>query len=134
MMGTRSLTVFKYTNEKEIVVMYRQFDGYPEGHGLELADFLDGIKMVNGIPGWSESSRLANGMGCLAAQTISQFKDGVGGIYLYPAGTRDCWEDFIYTVTGKEGESPLMTVTDSRGKTLFNGSPSDFKDWLKEND
>lgn len=31
-MGTRSLTVMKDTGN-EIAVLYRQFDGYPEGHG-----------------------------------------------------------------------------------------------------
>lgn len=40
-MGTRSLTVFiDEHNDKEIVVMYRQMDGYPEGHGQDLVDFL----------------------------------------------------------------------------------------------
>ena len=35
-MGTRSLTVIQ-SNGKEFFNMYRQFDGYPEGHGMELA-------------------------------------------------------------------------------------------------
>ena len=39
-MGTRSLT-FVYEGEKPIVNMYRQFDGYPSGHGAELAEFLN---------------------------------------------------------------------------------------------
>ena len=51
-MGTRSLTTFIDNDTKEeIVVMYRQFDGYPSGHGRDLINFLDGIKVVNGIPG-----------------------------------------------------------------------------------
>jgi len=60
-MGTRSLTTFidTYTGKnkmgvpvikkEKIVTMYRQFDGYPEGHGLDLAEFLAGGKMVNGL-------------------------------------------------------------------------------------
>ena len=48
-MGTRSLTVFNDEDGKEIAVMYRQFDGYPSGHGTELAEFLAGKKMVNGF-------------------------------------------------------------------------------------
>ena len=37
-MGTRSLTTFKEDhNNEEIVVLYRQFDGYPEGHGIDLS-------------------------------------------------------------------------------------------------
>ena len=29
--------------------MYRQFDGYPSGHGVELAQFLAGMVIVNGF-------------------------------------------------------------------------------------
>ena len=39
-MGTRSLT-FVYDGEQPIINMYRQFDGYPSGHGQELAEFLN---------------------------------------------------------------------------------------------
>ena len=39
-MGTRSLTTFIDDHtEEEIVVMYRQYDGYPEGHGRDLVNF-----------------------------------------------------------------------------------------------
>ena len=47
-MGTRSLT-FVYEENKPIINMYRQFDGYPEGHGAELAEFLLSGEMVNGF-------------------------------------------------------------------------------------
>ena len=46
-MGTRSLT-FVYDGDEPIVNMYRQFDGYPEGHGQELAEFLCSGKLVEG--------------------------------------------------------------------------------------
>lgn len=100
-MGTRSLTVMhddadNYDGE-EIVVMYRQMDGYPSGHGQELRDFLSNIVIVNGI-GLSDNRRIANGGSCLAAQIVAHFKDEVGGFYLYPAGTRDCGEEYIYHV------------------------------------
>jgi len=40
-MGTRSLTIFfDGDRDEEIAVMYRQFDGSPEGHGALLAEFL----------------------------------------------------------------------------------------------
>ena len=35
--------------DTEIVVMYRQYDGYPSGHGIELAEFLAKGRLVNGI-------------------------------------------------------------------------------------
>ena len=50
-MGTRCLTVFKNAKNKEIAVLYRQYDGYLDGHGAELADFLKNKKIVNGLQG-----------------------------------------------------------------------------------
>lgn len=43
-MGTRSLTAFiiKGEQDKEIATMYRQFDGQPNWHGVELAEFISG--------------------------------------------------------------------------------------------
>ena len=88
-MGTRSLT-FVYDGEKPIVNMYRQFDGYPSGHGLELAEFLTSFdEVVNGLP-VGDNRRLANGMGCLAAQLVAKFKVGCGGIYLHAVDETDC--------------------------------------------
>jgi hypothetical protein len=100
-MGTRCLTVF-CDEEEEIVVMYRQMDGYPSGHGAELKEFLSGFSVVNGY-GFNPPRRQANGMGCLAAQTVAHFKTGIGNFYLCPAGARNCGEEYIYTVNQKEG-------------------------------
>jgi len=95
-MGTRCLTVIHDERDEEIAFLYRQFDGYPEGHGKELKDFLKGIKIINGI----QDTRIgvANGANCLAAQIVAHFKTEVGQFYLYPAKTRDCGEDYIYHV------------------------------------
>jgi len=97
-MGTRSLTTFIDDHTKEeIVVMYRQYDGYPEGHGRDLVNFLNGMTVVNGIPGGKRISQLANGVSCLAAQIVSHFKKGVGDFYLHAGNTRDYGEEFVYT-------------------------------------
>ena len=48
-MGTRSLTYVYDNDDVPVVCMYRQFDGYPTGHGSELAHFLVPFKIVNGI-------------------------------------------------------------------------------------
>ena len=101
-MGTRCLTVFKEDDGTEIAVLYRQMDGYPDGHGQELTDFLKDHHISNGI-GPNETDADFNGMNCLAASVIAHFKNGIGMFYLYPAGTRDCGEEFIYTVTNKGG-------------------------------
>lgn len=74
-MGTRSLTHFEHNGEI-LCTVYRQMDGYPEGHGKDLAEFLSGYKIVNGINMEDDRvcPKLANGMGCLAAQVIAHFK------------------------------------------------------------
>ena len=95
-MGTRSLT-FVYDGETPIINMYRQYDGYPTGHGAELAEFLAPYTLVNGL-GINETRKVANGMGCLAAQLVSNFKDGAGGFYLYPTSAVDCGQDYEYHI------------------------------------
>lgn len=100
-MGTRSLTVILDEEGQEICVLYRQYDGYPTGHGADLKEFLQGFRIVNGF-GPEKREKIANGMGCLAAQLITNFKKETGGFYLYPAGTRDCGEEYIYTIYQKK--------------------------------
>ena len=135
-MGTRSLTVFNDEGGTEICVLYRQMDGYPTGHGTDLKGFLDGFEVVNGI-GADLPEKCANGMGCLAAQVIAHFKQGIGNFYLHPAGTRDCGEEYIYTVYHDGGlrlrvQAGCVTYfglpgTSQRNMpTLYDGTVEDF--------
>ena len=107
-MGTRSLT-FVYSESKSIdkatpiINMYRQYDGYPTGHGAGLAEFLNSGRMVNGLQGVGKE-RQFNGMGCLAAQLVSEFKDGAGNIYLEPVSSTDCGQDYEYHIYCEMGE------------------------------
>lgn len=106
-MGTRCLTIFKEEDGTEIAVLYRQFDGSPDGHGKELKEFLADRPIVDG---YNESTTHGfNGMGCLAAQVVAHFKDGIGKFYLYPAGTRNCGEEYTYTVTESGGKPFIIT-------------------------
>ena len=84
-MGTRCLT-FVYDGdltEQPIINLYRQYDGYPEGHGAELARFLSRGRLINGLRG-GDNENFFNGMGCLAAQLVAHFKEGAGQFYLHP--------------------------------------------------
>jgi hypothetical protein len=120
-MGTRALT-FVYDGEKPIVNLYRQYDGYPTGHGAELAEFLNGFKIVNGIG--AEKTRIANGMGCLAAQMVAHFKDSVGGFYIHSVDSTECGQDYEYHVYQKDKELRVR-VTD-RGCNMFGLTMSDM--------
>jgi hypothetical protein len=121
-MGTRSLT-FVYDGDETIINMYRQYDGYPTGHGAELAEFLSQFTIVNGIR-VGESRKIANGMGCLAAQMVSHFKgDEAGQFYLYPASAKDCGQDYEYHVYTDE-RGLCVRITD-RGYNMFGLTMSD---------
>jgi len=116
-MGTRSLT-FVYDGDVPVINIYRQYDGYPSGHGHELAQFLDSKTLVNGFG--KQNSFEANGMGCLAAQLIVQLKHGVGGIYIYPVSSTDCFQDYEYHVY-----EDRVVVKDPTA-VIFEGTWEDF--------
>lgn len=126
-MGTRSLTIMK-DNGSEIAVMYRQYDGYPSGHGKELAEFLSGFEIVNGFG--NTNGKIANGGFCLAAQIIAHFKNGVGGFYLRKAGARKLWEEYRYYVDAIPGKPVQLKIsevgTDDKDKVIFRGTPEEF--------
>jgi hypothetical protein len=127
-MGTRSLT-FVYDEQEVVINMYRQYDGYPTGHGAELADFLGQFRMTSGIPVGRDKTgdRIANGMGCLAAQLVSHFKGSdAGQFYLYPATAVDCGQDFEYHIY-KDAEGLRVRITD-RGCNMFGLTMSDKND------
>jgi hypothetical protein len=125
-MGTRSLT-YVYEGETPIMCMYRQFDGYPEGHGQELANFLNELTIGNGISGKPDLFSFANGMGCLAAQMIVWFKKTPGGFYIHPVDlNQDCWQDYEYHVFEKH------VVVKNPNEVIFDGYWSDFLSWTTE--
>lgn len=124
-MGTRSLTlVYEEGSKKPFINMYRQYDGYPSGHGLELAEFLGSFAAVtNGIM-VGETRKTANGMGCLAAQLVANFKTEVGGIYLYPVSARDCGQEYEYHIY-----QDRVVIKDYNGSKIFDGSWQELKDF-----
>lgn len=120
-MGTRSLT-FVYDGDRPLINLYRQFDGYPSGHGAELAEFLAGKRIVNGLSG--DTSMVFNGMGCLAAQLVANFKQSAGGFYIHSVEDTDCWQDYEYHVY-----EDRVTVKRHDGEVLFNGAWREFADF-----
>lgn len=118
-MGTRSLT-FVYNERGEAIVnLYRQYDGYPSGHGAELAEFLAGKRLVNGLSG--DTSMVFNGMGCLAASLVANFKQSAGGFYIYAVTNTDCWQDYEYHVYEDK-----IVVKNYSGQEMFSGDWESF--------
>lgn len=124
-MGTRSLTNVRDSDEAILVTMYRQMDGYPTGHGAELADFLSPFTICNGFSPGAEGA-IANGPGCLAAQIVEYFKSQspLGGIYLYPPGTTDCGEEYIYDVC--VNDNGILMCVSTPDAQLWAGFPEGY--------
>lgn len=126
-MGTRSLT-YVYDGGEPVVCMYRQFDGYPSGHGAELAEFLLSGKMVNGLS--HKDEKVFNGVECLAAQMVARFKKGPGGIYLVvPELDADHDQEYEYHISHVNDHGLVIRVIEFPDKTLFTGSPKEFSEW-----
>lgn len=134
-MGTRSLTFVYDEQGEKIINLYRQYDGYPTGHGSELAEFLNSGRVVNGLDGVGKE-RQFNGAGCLAAQMVAHFKTESGGFYLYPTSVEDCGQDYEYHIyTDKElwikimdcGFNVFGGTQDDTYKVLFEGNLTQFK-------
>ena len=139
-MGTRSLT-FVYDGNQRVanlcMVMYQQFDGYPSGVGLEIADFLDGREVVNGIG--ADVGKASNGMACLAAELVSETKDGIGGTYLYPTRTKDAGQDYEYHIYldgdyYQRTHRLMVRVRDYKKQTIFKGDVAAFMKFCKKGD
>ena len=102
------------------VQIYNHYDGYPSGLGVKLAKYLQDFTVVNGLT--SGQGIVANGMGCLAAQTVRYLKDEPGQIYLHKPGERD-WEDYEYFIWCKEGHGVWISIFDYKGDCIFVGEP-----------
>jgi hypothetical protein len=138
------VTIIKDEDDGELVRIYRQHDGYPTGHGIELAKLCD-VKITNGITG--DGKGTANGMGCLAAQVIMGLKQAVvssyrpssvGGIYIEKAsGPLNDWVEYVYEVKGGKDQVPIIACTTKTGEWPFNMQQSEgheftgtAKEWL----
>lgn len=119
-MGTRSVTRIWNEENEPLVTLYRQYDGYIDGHGLELAKLCSAV-ILNGV-GDQEYGKHANGAGCLAAQIVSEIKNKqLGNVYIVPHDTLS--EEFNYKVVVQGAGKPVMiTVTNDEGIRLFHGT------------
>ena len=145
-MGTRSLTVIKDDQDKEILTLYRQFDGYPTGHGAELKKFLSKSEITNGF-GVRDNKRVFNGLDDLAVRLITFLKndqarqerrakggtpkprwgeDTIGNLYLCLPGTRGAGEEWLYTITLIDNKINLGVEHLYGSKVCYSGSVEKF--------
>lgn len=132
-MGTRSLTYVYDSTEFDamapLVCLYRQYDGYIQGHGKDVSEFLSSRKLVNGLG--SDKEGVANGMGCLAALLISNLKGNEAGqFYLYaPIIGQDVGQEYEYHIFKDSVVVYDGSIRD--GRKVFNGTWEEFSEICK---
>jgi hypothetical protein len=127
-MGTRTLVHIK-DGKKTIATIYRQYDGYPSGIGEDIKKVLNNgeVSILNGYGGSSKIPAQFNGMGCLAAFLVGELKEKkIGNVYLMATNTKDCGEEFVYTLSDKNGTVYLKCFDVWNKKILFSGFLKDF--------
>jgi hypothetical protein len=139
-MGTRSTIAFidkrvaKNIYENEIVRIYQQYDGYPSGVGLKLANWLKDKTVVNGFSmNQTMDNGFCNGIGCMSAQFIHDFKTDIGGLYITD---HDDTEDYNYKVVvtydipSDTHEITLEAYRWDDNTPFFSGTPQEFIDMV----
>ena len=122
--------------EKIHTQIYHHYDSYPDHLGIGLAKYLSDIRVVNGI-GSHKGDRLANGMGCLAAQVLTHLKLGrhyelendikfqmaynAGNVYLDAPNEKHGDIEYCYYIWATEGKDIWMSIFKGFGY------PEDFK-------
>ena len=142
-MGTRSTITFcerRNENVYPIVNIYQQYDGYLEGVGKDLCEWLINKTIVNGLPISNENDMdIANGFGCLIAQYIANNKMCVGDLYIIPIGDMLKYCDYNYTVifdtnteTPYKASDRTTICVDNWGDShFFEGSPEELLEYIK---
>ena len=138
-MSTRSLVRFA-TREEGVsfsehperveVQVYKHYDGYPSGHPTDLAKFLKGFSIVNGLG--MDMHQTANGLGCLAAQYVAAFKMAAGDIYVESPDTERDWIEYITYVWGTDNKDIWMSIFDIEDRCIFVGKPQELIDKYEE--
>ena len=125
-MGTRSLTFIKEKSDNNnSITMYKQYDGYPDGWGRQLSDFLDRHTIVNGFS-INDKRVIANGVGCLIGKLISEVKgDSTGGLYIQSSEHKDCGQEYEYhvEVCDDTGDINIKIYDNYEDKFIFEGTP-----------
>jgi hypothetical protein len=115
--------------DKTQIEIYKHYDGYPSGLGVNLAKFLDEFTVVDGLG--QDNYKIANGLGCLAAQYVEAFKQVPGDIYLQKPNDSmdDC--DYCYYVWVTEDKSIWISIFDY-DDCIFVGKPDKLQTKYEE--
>lgn len=128
-MSTRSIThiheMDSLGSDKIVCSFFRHSDGYPSGHGSDLANWLCSKNLVNGIGSGFKKGWDFNRAGTMAVVLMYELQQETS-IEVIRTGGSDFGEDYVYHVNFKDGEF-LITCQGLVGEgftataTKFNG-------------
>lgn len=130
---TRARVTFK-DYDTNICTVYIHSDGYISGLGHQLSEQLGDYTIVNGLS-IDEPEKIANGMGCLAAQWVAMNKTKPGYLYLdNPVEDKDtrAMIDYHYFLSNQEGKVWAQVFRFTDEQPIYNGWLSQLKDFEEE--
>ena len=139
-MSTRSLVRFA-TREEGVsfsehperveVQVYKHYDGYPSGHPVDLAKWLNEFNIVNGLG--QDTHKVSNGLGCLAAQYVAAFKEQPGDLYIENPDAEHSDIEYITYVWGDYGKGIWISIFSTyEDECIFVGKPQELIDKYEE--
>jgi hypothetical protein len=108
-MGTTARVIFQ-SEGQTIFNMRTQYDGYPDGVGMDLARIMAGGELVGGLGLDRTLGKNFNGAACLAASVIALMKKEPGNIYLYPP-TQDIGANYTYYINVDDNNNISIEMT-----------------------
>jgi hypothetical protein len=90
-------------------------------HGIQLADFLDGYAIGEGLSRWADT-KVAENMPHLAAQIVDHFQASGGNVYMAPPTTQH--DAHAYEVRQIGTDLTISIVAETIGVPM---TPSEFK-------
>ena len=111
---------FSEIPKKKLVSIYNQYDGYPDGLGVTLANYLLDTKIVNGLGG--DRDTVFNGLGCMAASIIAELKEEAGNVYIDNPNNPHGWLDYEYVIWGSDHKDIWISIFDCNN-CIFVGKP-----------
>ena len=120
---------FSEKPDKYIVSIYNHYDGYPEGLGMKLANYLEGTKIVNGLGKNNED--VFNGLGCLAASLIAELKDGPGNLYIEDPERTHGGMEYEYYIWGDYHKDIWISIFEY-DTCIFVGKPKQLQTKYEE--
>jgi len=111
-MSTRSITHIHeaVTGKEEIVCsFYRHCNGEPEGHGKDLAEWLAGKRLVDGIDIDFVEGRDFNHAGTMAVPLMAHIQN-ISSVKVIPTGAKGYGEEYTYNVYFRDNKFVVKVV------------------------